>query len=82
VFHTFPPREPGRHGIAELLELLDGIRAVAFDRTLADDEVARRVRDLLREHDGSTASDRGSIQPNPKGIRLCGRLVQRQARKH
>jgi hypothetical protein len=52
VFHTFLPHDPGRHGIAELLALLDGIRAVAFDRTLADDDIARRVRDLLREHDG------------------------------
>jgi hypothetical protein len=46
-----PPSEPGRHGIAVLLALLDGIRAVAFDRTLADDDIARRVRDLLREHE-------------------------------
>jgi hypothetical protein len=48
---TIPPPNP-RRGIAELLVLLDGIRAVAFDRTLADDDIARRVRDLLREHDG------------------------------
>jgi hypothetical protein len=41
----------GCHGIAELLALLDGIRAVAFDRTLADEDIARRVRDLFREHD-------------------------------
>ena len=45
---TDPPSEPGRHGIAVLLALLDGIRAVAFDRTLADDDIPRRVRDLLR----------------------------------
>ena len=30
----------------------NGIRAVAFHRTLTDGDVARRVRDLLREHDG------------------------------
>ena len=48
---TIPPPNP-RHSIAELLALLDGIRAVAFDRTLTDDAIARRVRDLLREHDG------------------------------
>ena len=47
---TIPPPTP-RHGIAELLALLDGIRAVAFDHTLADEDIARRVRDLLREHD-------------------------------
>ena len=45
-----PPSEP-RRGIAELLALLDGIRTVAFNRSLTDGDVARGVRgDLLREH--------------------------------
>jgi hypothetical protein len=51
VSHTFPPQQPGRHGWAELLRLVDQVRAVAFDRSLSDGDVARRVRDLLREHD-------------------------------
>ena len=49
--YSIPPPEP-RHGIAELLALLDGIRRIAFDYSLTDGDVARRVRDLLREHDG------------------------------
>ena len=31
--------------------------AVAFDRTLSDGDVARRVRDLLRKHDGEDLGD-------------------------
>jgi hypothetical protein len=49
---TFPPSEPGRHGIADVLRPVDQLRAVAFDRTLADYEIARRIRDAIREHDG------------------------------
>ena len=53
----FPPSEPGRHGIADVLRLVDQVRAVAFDRTLSDGDVARRVRDLLRKHDGEDLGD-------------------------
>ena len=49
--------EPGRHGWADLLTLVGAIRAVAFDRSLSDGDVARRVRDLLRKHDGEDFGD-------------------------
>jgi hypothetical protein len=49
--------EPGRHNWADLLRLLDAIRSVAFDRTLSNDDVARGVRDLIREHDGEDFGD-------------------------
>ena len=49
--NTIPPPQPG-HNWSDLLRLVDQVRAVAFDRTLSDDDIARRVRDLLREHDG------------------------------
>jgi hypothetical protein len=52
VSNTIPPHEPGRHGWAALLRLLDGVRALAFDRTLDDADRSRRLRDLLNEHDG------------------------------
>jgi hypothetical protein len=44
--------EPGRHGWADLLRLLDGVRALLFDRSLDDADRSRRLRDLLNEHDG------------------------------
>jgi hypothetical protein len=47
---------PGRHGWAELLALLDSIRRLAFDRTLDDRDIARRVRDLFRDYDERTGS--------------------------
>jgi hypothetical protein len=37
--------------------LLDGIRTVAFNWSLTDGDVARGVRDLLREHDGEDFGD-------------------------
>jgi hypothetical protein len=40
-----------------VLRLVDQVRAVAFDRTLSDGDVARRVRDLLRKHDGEDLGD-------------------------
>ena len=49
---TIPPQEPGRHGWADLLRLLDAIREVAFDRSLDDADRSRRIRDAIREHDG------------------------------
>ena len=48
---TFPPPQPGRHGIADLLRLVDQVRAVAFDRTLPASEALGRIRDAYREHD-------------------------------
>ena len=56
-----PPPEPARHGInetlalndgiAETLALVDRIRRIAFDRPLADDDIARRIRDAFRGED-------------------------------
>ena len=48
---TFPPSEPGRHGIAEVLRLVDQVRAVAFDRTLPASEALGRIRDALADYD-------------------------------
>jgi hypothetical protein len=42
---------PRRHGIAELLVLVGGIRRIAYDRTMAPDDQMRRIRDLFLEHD-------------------------------
>jgi hypothetical protein len=48
---TFPPPEPGRHGIAELLTLVGEIRRLAYDRSLDDADRARRIRDRFGEYD-------------------------------
>jgi hypothetical protein len=45
--------EPARHGWAELLTLVDRIRAIAFDRTLAPIEALGRIRDLFRDRDSA-----------------------------
>ena len=39
---TFPPREPGRHGWANLLALVGAVRRLAFDSTLAPLEALGR----------------------------------------
>lgn len=51
--HNLPiPPNPGSyHGWAELLALVDAIRAIAFDRSLDDADVARRIRDAFADHD-------------------------------
>jgi len=51
VTDTFPPAEPGRHGIAELLMLVTEIRRLAFG-TLPPIEALGRIRDAIREYDG------------------------------
>ena len=48
---TIPPPEPG-HSITDLLRLVDEIKRLAFARSLSNDDSARGVRDLLREHAG------------------------------
>jgi hypothetical protein len=55
VSTTFPPQEPGCHGWADLLRLVDEIRRLAFDRSLDDADRSRRIRDAIREHDGEFA---------------------------
>jgi hypothetical protein len=52
VTNTFPPHEPGRHGIAELLTLATAIRRLAFG-TLPPIEALGRIRDAIREYDGT-----------------------------
>jgi hypothetical protein len=53
VNDTFPPPEPGRHGIAELLTLVGRVRRVAHDVTLEAGDALRRIRDLYAEYDGA-----------------------------
>ena len=67
---TFPPAEPGRHGIAELLTLVDELRRLAHDTTLAPDDAMRRVRDLIRR---LRRSRKGSTWPVrlTRGSPLC-----------
>jgi hypothetical protein len=52
VSTTFPPPEPGHHGWADLLRLVDEIRRLAYDRSLDDVDRARRIRDRIGEYDG------------------------------
>jgi len=51
VTTTFPPPEPGRHGIAELLTLVGTVRRLAFG-TLPPVEALGRIRDAFHEYDG------------------------------
>ena len=39
---TIPPPEP-RHGWADLLRLVDDVRRLAYDRSLAPDDAMRRI---------------------------------------
>jgi hypothetical protein len=48
---TFPPPEPGRHGWAELLDLVGDLRRLAYDRSLDDADRARRIRDRIGVYD-------------------------------
>ena len=50
---TYPPPEPARHGIAELLRLVGAIRRIAYDVTLEAGDAMRRIRDLFAEYDGA-----------------------------
>ena len=52
VSTTFPPPEPGRHGIAELLTLVGEVRRLAFGN-LPPVEALGRIRDVIREYDGA-----------------------------
>jgi hypothetical protein len=54
---TFPPSEPGRHGITELLRLVGAVRRLAFDSTLPAVEAVGRIRDAFHDY------DKGSISP-------------------
>jgi hypothetical protein len=48
---TFPPSQPGRHGIAELLTLVGAIRRIAYDVTLEAGDAMRRIRDAFADYD-------------------------------
>jgi hypothetical protein len=52
-----PPNPGSYHGWAELLAMLDRIRALAYDRSLDDAEIARRIRDLFLDYDHPVAAD-------------------------
>jgi hypothetical protein len=43
---------PGRHSWADVLRLVDAVRQLAYDRSLAPDDAMRRIRDTFGEHDG------------------------------
>jgi hypothetical protein len=49
--HHFPPREPDRHGLADLLTLVGAVRRLAFDHTLPASEALGRIRDAIRSYD-------------------------------
>jgi hypothetical protein len=50
VSTTFPPPEPGRHGITELLALVGEVRRLAFG-TLPPIEALGRIRDAFHAYD-------------------------------
>jgi hypothetical protein len=52
VNDTFPPPDPARHGIAELLTLVTTIRRLAFGN-LPPIEALGRIRDAFHEYDGA-----------------------------
>ena len=43
--------EPGRHGWAELLQLVGAVRRLAYDPTLEPADALRRVRDAFHTYD-------------------------------
>ena len=49
--NTLPPHQPRRHGITELLHLVDGLRRLAFDNTLPPPEALGRIRDAFADYD-------------------------------
>jgi hypothetical protein len=57
VATTVPPQEPGRHGWAELLALVNDLRRLAYDRSLGDADRARRIRDRFGVYDGTIVDD-------------------------
>jgi hypothetical protein len=52
VSNTIPPDEPGHHSWADLLRLVDAVRRLAYDRSLAPDDAMRCIRDRFGECDG------------------------------
>jgi hypothetical protein len=56
VSTTFPPPEPARHTIADLLKLIGAVRRIAYDVTLEAGDALRRIRDLYADYDAGGAS--------------------------
>jgi hypothetical protein len=56
VSHTIPPPEPS-HNWADLLRLVDRLRRLAYDFSLAPDDAMRRIRDEFGVHDGKIEPD-------------------------
>jgi hypothetical protein len=52
VSTTFPPREPARHGWAELLRLVGAVRHIAYDSALEPGDALRRIRETFDVYDG------------------------------
>ena len=52
---TVPPHEPGRHGWAELLDLVGDVRRLAYDSSLAPDDAMRRSGDAGDRRRGLSA---------------------------
>ena len=48
---TFPPHQPGRHGWAELLGLVNTVGRLAFARNLPPAEALGRIWDAYRDYD-------------------------------
>jgi hypothetical protein len=53
------PIEPGRHGWADLLRLVDAVRHIAYDHTLDPGDALRRIRDAFHDYDTTWASNDG-----------------------
>jgi hypothetical protein len=60
VSTTFPPPDPGRHGWAELLDLVTDVRRLAYDRSLDDADRARRIGDRFGVCDGIIDDEAGA----------------------
>jgi hypothetical protein len=56
VSYSIPPPDH-RHGIADVLALVDRLRRLAYDRSLDADDAMRRIRDEFLVHDHPEAPD-------------------------
>jgi hypothetical protein len=52
-----PPNPGSYRGWAELLALVDAVRGVAYNPSLAPDDQMRRIRDLFLDYDHPEAKD-------------------------
>ena len=63
--------EPGHHSWAELLKLVDAVRALAYNRSLAPEDAMRRIRDAFGVYDG-LFDDEGHRGGTASCPRRCG----------